>query len=946
VHLDSGPDLDFATRARTEAARYGDDPWVFVRELLQNARDAGADRVELRITVTEGIERLVCRDNGDGMTLDHARRFLFTLYASSKRSGADTAGRFGVGFWSILRFSPSAVTVRSRPAGGNGWEVRLDLTAGAESRVVSGPWAGAAGTEVELERSAPSSHASGSESEAAVVAAVRRDAPFLGRLGRPDRPIDIRVGGRRVTAPLELPPPALSFSRRGLRGAVGVGTVPRVDVFAHGLRVRTAASLGELLEGEPRAPAASDLGPAGGAAPRVILDGDRLQVLLARGDARSDRELNRVVAVARRELDRLLRRQLDRVAPLGIAAQIAHGARRFGRWLVDHRRTVAGAAAGLVVVVAVVSWVAFGGRWPTVPVLARPAADPSRSVGRNPAAVVAPHDLARGYGGPSTGGLGTGLEPATVTYAPPTATPWLTFLRLTRPVPIAAGEDDLVVDDGPPCPGDCLELEMTVSANGWARLAEPTGWRLDPASLAVDGETVVAHRTSAGDVVIEVSDSGTKYVRWRVGRAPGPALAAPSRWPPLPADAAAVVLALADRPDHEVFDAVARWVADRVRYDLSPEVARRYGALEPRDDRLFDEMLAVGAGDCDQQNALVTAMLVAAGRDARLAIGWIGHGGRFDGGLHAWVEARGGDGRWQVVDASLIGGAAVASEATGPLSSGNPSADAAAVGRRSIEPSAPAVAADVVAEVGPWAMVRDPATAVGLVAIAAVLVVALVVSLRRRGGRRRLRLDDGLPLEELIRGAILRPDGLGSSADLVHRRLLPVHGGPPVSLSRCHRHHRAGRLLASHRPIPAATGVIVLDASHGAARVAAELLGAVDLDLWQPVIDRAEPPSTAPRLEAAFAAAGVSVRLLVATDAPQSAVAYAVPTAGGRHLSRTVCFDPERSPWRRSHSAADPVAAVVNAAEVMIALLGLDRQVRRRVLRSLSRDLLLDPEVG
>ena len=38
-------DYSFRRRALAEAARYGSDPWVFVRELLQNARDAGAREV-------------------------------------------------------------------------------------------------------------------------------------------------------------------------------------------------------------------------------------------------------------------------------------------------------------------------------------------------------------------------------------------------------------------------------------------------------------------------------------------------------------------------------------------------------------------------------------------------------------------------------------------------------------------------------------------------------------------------------------------------------------------------------------------------------------------------------------------------------------------------------------------------------------------------------------
>ena len=35
-------------------------------------------------------------------------------------------GRFGVGFWSVLRFEPERIVIRSRPAAGEPWEVSLD----------------------------------------------------------------------------------------------------------------------------------------------------------------------------------------------------------------------------------------------------------------------------------------------------------------------------------------------------------------------------------------------------------------------------------------------------------------------------------------------------------------------------------------------------------------------------------------------------------------------------------------------------------------------------------------------------------------------------------------------------------------------------------------------------------------------------------------------------
>ena len=77
----------FLQRARLEAARYGTDPWVFVRELLQNARDAGAHRVWFETSREDGRERICCRDDGTGMTFDHAQR-----YRAGNRSAAGGRG--------------------------------------------------------------------------------------------------------------------------------------------------------------------------------------------------------------------------------------------------------------------------------------------------------------------------------------------------------------------------------------------------------------------------------------------------------------------------------------------------------------------------------------------------------------------------------------------------------------------------------------------------------------------------------------------------------------------------------------------------------------------------------------------------------------------------------------------------------------------------------------
>ncbi|MEJ2190550.1 MAG: ATP-binding protein [Acidobacteriota bacterium] len=205
----------FRDRARYEADRYGPDAWVFVRELLQNARDAGARRVWLSGVRSGGRDRVVCRDDGGGMSFDHARRYLFTLYASSKRGQPRSAGRFGIGFWSVLRFAPETILVRSRPRSGEGWQVRLagDLEHVKGEGAIMDP-----GTEIVLER-----RAGGPQPEKALREAVLRDAPFLRCRGGKERPLEVLVNGRRVAGELDVEPPSLSFRRRGLRGVVALG---------------------------------------------------------------------------------------------------------------------------------------------------------------------------------------------------------------------------------------------------------------------------------------------------------------------------------------------------------------------------------------------------------------------------------------------------------------------------------------------------------------------------------------------------------------------------------------------------------------------------------------------------------------------------------------------------------------------------------------------------
>jgi len=115
------PNGIFFQRAKYEAMRYGDDEWVFLRELVQNSRDAGATSVSFTFQQHGDRETLTCFDDGTGMSRDAMESYLLKLYSSSKEAPTDEAqeqlGFFGVGFWSVLRFKPRLIEVCSRHQG-------------------------------------------------------------------------------------------------------------------------------------------------------------------------------------------------------------------------------------------------------------------------------------------------------------------------------------------------------------------------------------------------------------------------------------------------------------------------------------------------------------------------------------------------------------------------------------------------------------------------------------------------------------------------------------------------------------------------------------------------------------------------------------------------------------------------------------------------------------
>ena len=101
---------------------------VYLRELMQNARDAIAARAQLEpglagsieVVPARGSDQLVVRDNGIGLTGDDMQRLLSIIGSSSKRTDvgrtrSDFLGQFGIGLLSCFLIADS-IEVVSRSA--------------------------------------------------------------------------------------------------------------------------------------------------------------------------------------------------------------------------------------------------------------------------------------------------------------------------------------------------------------------------------------------------------------------------------------------------------------------------------------------------------------------------------------------------------------------------------------------------------------------------------------------------------------------------------------------------------------------------------------------------------------------------------------------------------------------------------------------------------------
>ncbi len=875
---------------------------VFLRELLQNARDAGARRVVIETEVEEGVEAITVTDDGRGMALDHAQRFLLTLYASSKRGKVGAAGRFGVGFWSILRFEPTEITIRSRSVEAEeGWQIVFDSQLMVRGdRKCRMP----VGTSIRMKRPARDGDLGTSAWDL-----VRRDARHLRQPAPSKELLEVLVNGRQATEPIAARDPGLMFRRSGLRGAVSLGGVPEVVLLAHGLRVRSAASVDDLLLRPDRRLKKYPRLPTSGLSPRVVIDSDRLAVLMDRGDVAQDPALVAVARVIRSETRRLCEMELERLAPRSVWRRVLDA-------VIEWR-----AAIGLSVLI--LSTVALG-LWGTTVLIERWSRSAIPGASENRGLVSEPYvDRSFSYRGPVTERIeGVGGVPDLV-YRPSDQRPFLAAFHVAgideggKPL-----KSELPLRLAEPWEGGSasnLQIELRFLASGpLMRLPVSTGHVVDPASVLVNGHAVDVWLTPGNEPVLRLASEKSGRVVYRTAKRAFEIQGA-GRWPALPPAVARRAAGLGELPPAERVDEAIQLV--RTSLGSSGPFENSNSADLPTVS-FFGPVFRAGGGDCDVVNTVLAAVLSEAGLRSRLAIGWRGEGGAPMPGLHAWAEVDLGAGWWVPADATVpISGGAVVPQGEQPVElsinnrlEGNPG--------------------------------QSPRW-VGLLGGSIMLLVAVLV-VRRFKIQREFNasgdLDTGPLVESLVRDREAWPGFAGAR----RRELVPAHGTHRQSLAGIEDAASRIELFVAESPGEWVArvregGALVLDGSTHAGRVAAVAFGASDLGRWKILWRQSRTDPLCLEVQEALLRTGMKLELRLSDGVPGGVGSGFVVDGGAAAFA---VIDDENRQWRLLCDRLDEnrAEAIFSAVDIVFSILPLSGVSAQQALAALAQDALMAME--
>ena len=633
---------EFRKWAKYACREYDKEPWSFLRELAQNSRDANARQIQVKGYLNhDGMEILEFEDDGKGMTFEHARRYLFCLYASSKERNSRYAGKYGIGFWSVLSFAPEKIIIESRTKKEEwGIEIHSNFETVAFNCNLNH-----CGTRVTLIRK--SQFENEGEFKKKVEDALVKYCKYLRRNDREFSNLPVIFEGKNITRQIRLQGPiSMSFRHGATEGSVTLSKTPSVEVYARGLFVWKGTAIDELRHTFQKQKLIHDE-PAG-LFPVFILNGNNLNVNLSRRTVIDDKELEKVRNSACRALQRLINLHLEKTFPRNPLRKSLDIVFEFFKKLqylpYQFYFSIVLSIIIAFLIIKIIHPVIFNYINPYKTV------SPPNSVFRFEGAVIdSPDELTN--------------NALTIEYNPPIDA----YFRVLSAETYDTKKGFVANIDYPiktqklflKCHQPLVSVKLNLKTEEEKfTLPVPAGYIVEPESIKFEGKKINnSYITQGGDTIVEnIHTNGL----WEYNCCPIPPDFQPENEYLTKISEILGKISFPDNINQIIEDSVRLTTEQKVlsatlltqtllKYDNSIEGAQIYKQLKFSDNYL-DFVLKAGIGDCDVMNGLNAIFLRLMKIPARLAIGLIGKNGKTEPAMHAWTEYY--DNGWKFIDAT------------------------------------------------------------------------------------------------------------------------------------------------------------------------------------------------------------------------------------------------------------------------------------------------------
>jgi len=617
---------------------YIDDSWVFLRELAQNSRDAGA--FEIRIDPGgngSGTEVIIFSDNGKGMTYKEARKYLFRLYSSSKLKEKASVGMYGIGFWTVMKYQPDTIIIESYSDEEDKWAVSLDKELNhkrVECKLEK------FGTRVTLIREKHFSEYETfcSELEKGVIKFCR----FIGRKNGRKKNLPVVFMGKVISEELRYDEGVtLKYGGRNFEGIVGLGKVPEVTFYIGGILAWEGYTLDEvsLLENEKEE---NDYTKSG-IAPVFLINGRNLKVNMSRKELIADNSLKSIIKSSEKSLKELVQMCSDHAYPRTKIKKMFSAVKNLYRSISSSYWKII-----LITLILII---------PAEFYLLKKLFPVGGSVVSFPDVVSTA--LYKQYSA-TVDMLGKGVI-ADVRYSPkndillrmftaPVYDRKKGFIRNVEEKYINLRKSNFKSEDD-------YKVSIFIKNGGDIFLPYPIGYIVNEESIKISSEESIRLRKSdSGEFVLNVQglNKMLKYTCTLDERVDDSFL--DSKYLKFPGyvrfsnDIEKVIHELFYLSIDSKIEKAVKLTNILVKYDSSEGTAEYFKNFKKSEEWIV-KVLEIGAGDCDVINGVLCLILRKSGVRSRLVIGLVGEKGFVKPQIHSWVEYF--DKKWKNIDATI-----------------------------------------------------------------------------------------------------------------------------------------------------------------------------------------------------------------------------------------------------------------------------------------------------